>query len=170
MVSFLANLGSAFIAVPILLLTVGQGSVWVDLIFAVKAIKDFSADEILIYLWGIIAFSWVFVIACVLSFFPEILIVRTLKAPEERLGRNIVVANIASYACIMGGLIGLGVWIGITPSLNVWDILEEFFVYLVPLDSAVTLLQQIIFLFGIILTFFLIIWNYNKKAMSDETR
>jgi hypothetical protein len=168
-ISLLANLGSALIAVPLLLITEGEGSLWVGLVSATATIAEYRIDQILIFLWGVLFFALVFVVACILSLIPEILIAKTLRAPEERLVRNIILANIASYACIMGTLIGLGLWIGMSPSLDTWEILEDFFVHAIPLNSTLNVLQQITLLLGIILIIILIIWNHNKKAISDET-
>ena len=82
-ISFLANIGSSLIAVPLLLISGAEGSMWVSLISAASAIKDFSGDDSFIYLWGVIFLTLPFFVAFVISVLTEFLIGKALKAPEK---------------------------------------------------------------------------------------
>lgn len=166
-ISFLANIGSALIAVPFLLISQGEESIWMDLLSAAANIRDYQANEIVLYLWGIIVFTLIFVVAFIASVLIELLIGKSLKVPEKRIISNFIIANLVSYSMIVLTLIGLGIWFGVTnqdPYVDSKDFFEGFFVQNIPLDSTLLFLQQCVFLIGILLVIFLLILNYRKPS------
>ena len=168
-VSILANIVSSLIAVPLLISGFGEGSIWVSLVSAAAAIKDFL--EIKIYLWGIIFFILPFFVAFVISVLTEFLIGKALKAPEEKIITTFTIANLVSYSVIVSALIGLGIWFGLTnqdPYTDIFVFLEDYFVQTIPLDSTLLLLQQCIFLIGILIVILLIIGNYRRPPSKSN--
>jgi hypothetical protein len=166
-ISLLTNIGSSLIAVPLLLISGAEGSIWVTLIAAAAAIKDFPGDELIIYLWGVFAFSLIFVVTFVISVLTEYLIGKVLKAPEEKRITYFTIANLISYSMIVLSLIGLGTLFGLTnqdPYVDIFDFVYTYFVQPVPLNSTLILLQLSTLLIGILLVVSLLIHNYRRPS------
>jgi hypothetical protein len=166
-VSFLANIGSALIAVPFLAAGTAGGSLWVNLINDTELL--ITEGEIYIFFSLVI-----FMIAMLISILIEVIISKALKAPKDKLFISFILANLGTYSAIIGTLIGLGAWFGFTnsdPTLDSWDFYEGILFQTVPVDSTSLIIQQGMLFFGILVLLFSLVWNYQnsfKKIISWE--
>ena len=166
-VSILANIASSLIAVPLLLLSAAEGSIWVSLIAAGASLKDFPTTEIVIYLMGFLIIFMFFFVAFVISVLTEFLIGKVLKAPEKNIFKYFTVANLATYSLIVLSLIVLGFWFGLTnqdPYVDIFDFVYAYFVDPLPVTSSLLFLQGGSFLIGFLLIIFLLIRNYHNPS------
>jgi hypothetical protein len=169
-----ANLGSAIIALPLIHTCFGEGSLWFYLIVlgenrvteGLPLINDLSVILLFISFMGIALFF---------SIVMEIMIGKTLNAPEKRLHLSIIVANIITYSIIIASLLGLGLWYGLTkqdPSIEAWGYFEGKLVEFVPIDTLLAGFQMLILFAGggiVCVSLILSIIIYLKKELTERS-